>query len=77
MQNQSQNQSHTRTEESASVKPSFTISAENKFSVQILRLYADLNLAHSSNDPVEYMEINELATQMEEWRLANPEQCES
>lgn len=72
-----QNLSYERTEASPSVTPSFTLSAENKFAAQILRLYADLNLAHSSNDAADYLELQELATQMEAWRQENPEQCES
>lgn len=55
--------------------PALVISAKSKFAPQVLRLLADLNMVHTEADPVEFLELAELAQKMEEWRAENPSEC--
>lgn len=55
--------------------PALLISAKSKFAPQIVRLLADMNMVHTEADPVQFLELAELSTKMEEWRAENPAEC--
>lgn len=77
MQNQSQNQTGALATPVVSNPPTFVLSASNKFAAQILRLYADLNLAHNPDkDAEEYISLQEQANAMEDWYLENRQTSE-
>lgn len=65
------NQSQSHVEGSTSTIPSFTLDARNKFAPQLIRLLADLSLSHSDTDAADYLALNELASEMEEWHSEN------
>lgn len=49
--------------------PTFTLDpAKSKFAAVVLRMFAELTLAHTNADEVEYLEACEIAEKMDEWR---------
>lgn len=55
--------------------PALVIRAKGKFAPQLVRLLADMNVVHTEAGPVQFLELAELSTKMEEWRAENPSEC--
>lgn len=58
--------------QSAESEPVLVVKASDKFAPQIVRLLADLKMAHSDTDPADILELHQLSEAMDNWRTPPP-----
>lgn len=59
-----------------STPPQLILDARDKFAPQLVRLLADLKMAHGDTDPADIMDLHDLSNQMDIWRQTNVIECE-